>query len=65
MTPINYVNLHFTHNKTKHVLREVVYKANDQGTYFDRKKLAQFKITEPVKVDSIEIIVSLGIGNNE
>ena len=59
---IVYCNLTFTHNKVKHVLKEIVYKENDQGTYFDRRKLANLKINEPVTVDSIEIIAELGMG---
>ena len=47
-------------------LRGVVYKESADGLYhptFANKQLAQLKVTHPLKVVSVEVIVSLGFAN--
>jgi hypothetical protein len=59
---IVYCNIYGTHNKNQIILREVIYKNNGSGVYNGRE-LIKHKITEPIKINRIEVIKRLGFEN--
>ena len=59
---IVYCNIYATHNKIQVVFKEVVYKNNGLGVYKGRE-LVKHKITEPIKINRIEVLKRLGFEN--
>jgi hypothetical protein len=61
---ILYCNLHFTYKQRKYKLKKVVYCKRNE-LYFNKRLTKEFKIKEPIKIDHIEIISSLGYQNKK
>jgi len=59
---IVYCNIYATHNKKQVVFKEVVYK-NDGSGFYNGRELIKHKITEPIKINRIEVLKRLGFEN--
>ena len=59
---IVYCNIYATHNKVEVVFKEVIYK-NDGSGFYKGRELVKHKITEPIKINRIEVIKRLGFEN--
>ena len=56
---IVYCNLIIIHKKRKYELEKVVYK-NNGNLFYNKRLLTEFKIKEPVEIQSIDIMSRLG-----
>ena len=56
---IVYCNLIIVHKKRKYELEKVVYK-NNGNLFYNKRLLTEFKIKEPVEIQSIDIMSRLG-----
>ena len=59
---IVYCNLTIEHKGNKHILKEVVYKNNNE-LFYKRTHLEKLKIKEAVKVIDVDVISRLGFEN--
>ena len=59
---IVYCNLVIRYKKKVYKLDKIVYK-NDGELFFHRARLKELKITEPVKIESIDVMARLGFEN--
>tara|TARA_R110002072_G_scaffold292250_2_gene460788 strand:- start:798 stop:1037 length:240 start_codon:yes stop_codon:yes gene_type:complete len=62
---ILYCNLLFTDKKRNFKLNKVVYVEADDKMFFDKRLTKEFKIKNPVLIDSVEIIQKLGHQNKK
>jgi len=62
---ILYCNLLFTYKKRNFKLKKVVYVEADDKMFFDKRLTKEFRIKNPVLIDSVEIIQKLGHQNKK